>query len=288
MAGNLGSVPSSFLRRTSSNSSRAHSSTCKQLTRSVSVKVYPSARQAPPNPNRGPKSAPEPRHDCSASITSYRLWGVRVSPLSAGGEGLCKAQSWLLNRPGKQAEGSQTQIGPFSCHRSTCSGHYQLSVLPQMEPWGSRLRIWKFKYKVVRFRIKRYMTLAVGFTSGSRPPKATSPLDWARTADTRDNGRSRASRIAHTNPGQSRRLQKLLCLISCLPASGVHTSGEQRDLRPPQFRNFRVGKRSWINAQRQANQKGHTWYRGRLLCSSDITRSGILATGRLLGGRRLG
>ena len=266
------SVPSSFLYRTSSNSSRAHSSTCKQLTRSVSVKVYPSPRHAPPHPDRGPKSAPEPRHDCSASITSYRLWGVRVSPLSAGGEGLCKAQSWLLNRPGKQAEGSQTQIGPFSCHRSTCSGHYQLSVLPQMEPWGSRLRIWKFKYKVVRFRIKRYIKLAVGFTSGSRPPKATSPLDWARTADTRDNGRSRAGRIAHTNPGQSRRLQKLLCLISCLPASGVHTSGEQRDLRPPQFRNFRVGKRAWINAQRQANQKGHTWYRGRLLCSSDIPR----------------
>ena len=168
----VGSVPSSFLHRTSSNFSRAHSSTCKQLTRSVSVKVYPSPRQAPPNPNRGPKSAPEPRHDCSASITSYRLWGVRVSPLSAGGEGLCKAQSWLLNRPGKQAEGSQTQIGPFSCHRSTCSRHYQLSVLPQMEPWGSRLRIWKFKYKVVRFRIKRCIKLAVGFTSGSRPPKS--------------------------------------------------------------------------------------------------------------------
>ena len=73
--------------------------------------------------------------------------GVRVSPLSAGGEGLCKARSRLLNRPGKLAEGIQQQLGSFSCHYSAFTGYYFLYTLPRSVPWGKRFRLWKFRYK---------------------------------------------------------------------------------------------------------------------------------------------
>ena len=88
--------------------------------------------------------------------------GVRVSPLSAGGEGLCKARSRLLNRPGKLAEGIQQQLGLFSCHYSTCSGHYLLYTLPRSVPWGNRFRLWKFKYRVVCLQKKRSRKLDAG------------------------------------------------------------------------------------------------------------------------------
>ena len=55
-------------------------------------------------PNCGPKSAPVP-YRSAVMPNSYGRRGVRVSPLSAGGEGLCKAQSRFLYRPGKPAEG---------------------------------------------------------------------------------------------------------------------------------------------------------------------------------------
>ena len=91
----------------------------------------------------------------SSPLATYRLRGVRVSPLSAGGEGLCKARSRLLNRPGKLAEGIQQQLGSFSRHCSTCSRHYLLHTLSRSVPWGNRFRLWKFKYRVVRFKKKR-------------------------------------------------------------------------------------------------------------------------------------
>ena len=42
------------------------------------------------------------------------------------------------------------------------------------------------------------------------------------------------------------------------------TPGLPCDGNPP---SLRTGKRAWIRAQRQANQHGHTWYRGRVLWS---------------------
>ena len=105
----------------------------------------PSPRRAQLQPNRGPKSAPEPHFVRPASLITYRLWGVRVSPLSAGGEGLCKARSRLLKRQGKLAEGIQQHLGSFSCHCSTCSVHHHLYTLSRLVPWGSRFRLWKFK-----------------------------------------------------------------------------------------------------------------------------------------------
>ena len=132
-----------------------HSITWQLFMRYSYCKTPPSPRRAKLQPNRGPKSVPEPYFGRPTPLATYRLRGVRVSPLSAGGEGLCKARSRLLNGPGKLAEGIQQQLGLFSCHCSTCSGHYLLHTLSRSVPWGNRFRLWKFKYRVVRFKKKR-------------------------------------------------------------------------------------------------------------------------------------
>ena len=112
--------------------------------------LSPRPRRTQMQPNRGPKSAPEPFYERPAPLATHRLRGVRVSPLSAGGEGLCKARSRLLKRPGKLAEGIRQQLGSLSCHVSTGSGHHHHTLSRRHVPWGKRFRLWRFRYKIVR------------------------------------------------------------------------------------------------------------------------------------------
>ena len=101
-------VPSSFLYRTSSNSSRAHSSTCKQLTRSVSVKVYPSPRHAPPHPDRGPNQV--------RARASSRLFCFNHIIQALGGEGFASFRrrrgtvqgAVLASQQAREASGRQS------------------------------------------------------------------------------------------------------------------------------------------------------------------------------------
>ena len=140
--------------------------------------IYPPRpRRTQMQPNRGPKSAPEPFYERPAPLATHRLRGVRVSPLSAGGEGLCKARSRLLKRPGKLAEGIRQQLGSLSCHVSTGSGHHH-HTLSRHVPWGKRFRLWRFRYKIVRFKKRRSRKLRTGTASNSHtPPYAvTAPL----------------------------------------------------------------------------------------------------------------
>ena len=116
-----------------------HFMTWQPFMRYSYCKHPPSPRRAHVQPNRGPKSAPEPCCRRLFPLPIYRRRGVRVSPLSAGGEGLCKARSRLLNRPGQPAEGVHKQLGSFSCHCSTCSGHDSLITPSQSVPWGQQV-----------------------------------------------------------------------------------------------------------------------------------------------------
>ena len=101
---------------------------------------FPDTRFISEPPIRGPKSAPAPyRHAVIPDLS--RRWGVRVSPLSARGEGLCRAQPRFLQRPGKQAEGIQIQLGRFSYPRSTFDFPYPTKGPAQPAPWGRRFRL---------------------------------------------------------------------------------------------------------------------------------------------------
>ena len=173
-----------------------HSITWQLFMRYSYCKTPPSPRRAKLQPNRGPKSVPEPYFGRPTPLATYRLRGVRVSPLSAGGEGLCKARSRLLNRPGKLAEGIQQQLGLFSCHCSTCSGHYLLHTLSGSVPWGNRFRLWKFKYRVVRFKKKRSRKSDVGTVSGSHRQFAVVIRGQYSTVDTWAPGRPPPCRAA--------------------------------------------------------------------------------------------
>ena len=237
----------------------------------------PSPRRAQLQPNRGPKSAPEPHFVRPASLITYRLWGVRVSPLSAGGEGLCKARSRLLKRQGKLAEGIQQQLGSFSCHCSTCSVHHHLYTLSRLVPWGSRFRLWKFKYRVVRFKKKRSRGLHAGIVSGSYRQLAGIIRGSDSAEDTWAQGRPHSCRAAPAGLGRPRRFQLLVLLFSCLPVHGMGAAQEPLGTGPSHPHASCVGKRAWIKAQRQACQQGQTWYRGRVVWSADVPRHPAIA-----------
>ena len=238
----------------------------------------------PPNPmrtqlqpNRGPKSAPEPCFERQASLTTNRLRGVRVSPLSAGGEGLCKAQSGLLKRPGKLAEGIQQQLGLFSCHYYEGSGHHHLYTLSRSVPWGSRLRLWKFKYRVVRFKKKRSRKMQAGTASGSHTQSAGVIRGRSSAVDTWAQGCHPSCRAGSANSGRPRRFQLLVLLLSCTPTRGTGTAQEPPGMGRSLTQASRGGKRAWIKAQRQACQQGHAWYRGRVVWSTDIPHHAAIA-----------
>ena len=204
----------------------------------------PSPRRTQLQPDRGPKSAPEPYFERPASLTAYRLWGVRVSPLSAGGEGLCKARSRLLKRPGKLAEGIQQQLGSLSCHYSTCSGHYHLYTLSRSVPWGSRFRLWKFKYRVVRFKKKRSRKLHAGIVSGSHRQFAVIIRGRNSAVDTWAQSRPPSCRAAPAGSDRPRRFQLLVFLFRCLPAHGMGTAQEPPDMGQSLPHAFSRGKAS--------------------------------------------
>ena len=137
------------------------------------------------------------------------------------------ARSRLLNRPGKLAEGIQQQLGSFSCH---CSGHYLLHTLSQSVPWGNRFRLWKFKYRVVRFKKKRSRKLDVGTVSGSHRQFGVVIRGQYSAVDTWAPGRPPPCRAAPAGSGRPGRFQLLIFLFSCIPAHG--TGAAQEPPRP--------------------------------------------------------
>ena len=156
MAGHLGSVILAMSRTVPWNTLRIlpgdYSSSSDNMQRlfrtSTCQSIRPRCRRSSTSPNRGPKSAlaPESRasHQCQG-----RRQGVRVSSLSAGDEGLCKAQPIFPAVPGKPADGNHIQLGDVSyssfAHTLKCA---QPKV--QLTPVGHRFRLWRFRYKLVR------------------------------------------------------------------------------------------------------------------------------------------
>ena len=227
-------------------------------------------RQITLRPNRGPKSAPEPRFDCPAQLTINGLRGVRVSPLSAGGEGLCKARSRLLKRPGKLAEGIQQQLGFLSCHRHAGSWHRHLHTLSRSAPWGNRLRLWRFKYKFIRFMKRRHR----------RKPADIASLSSTQCAGTNRGHRSAADVLTPAcypscgarpaSLGGLRRLPLLVLLLNCTPMRGTGTAHAPQNMGRSLPQAPQRVKRAWLRAQCQACLQGHAWYRGRVVWSTDV------------------
>ena len=209
-------------------------------------------------PIRGPKSAPAPyRHE--ATPDSSRCGGVRVSPLSARGEGLCRAQPRFLQRPGKQTEGIHIQLGNFSYPRSTFDFPYPTKGPAQPAPWGRRFRLWRFRYKIVRRKLRK--------SRGSRTVKDDKILQHHRGTASNlqadvgrvEPGHPAARRGACVRKDRPRCTGLLALLLGCLPVQGAGvTPGLPGETNP---RHIRAGKRAWTRAQRQVNQQGHTWYR---------------------------
>ena len=195
---------------------------------------------------------------------------MRVSPFSAGGEGLCKARFLLLKRPGKLAEGIQQQLGFFFCRCSTCSRRFRLYSPSCSGPWGSRLRPWKFKYKLVRFRRKRFCQRIVGVASdphGAHTMVSRGQLAIRDSQGQRHTYSSRAMPARMSRPG---RLSFLIFISSCNSVCGMLPVGAPPGAAPIQPQASGGGKRAWIRAQRQASQQGYAWYRGRVIRSAEI------------------
>ena len=198
--------------------------------------------------------------------------GVRVSPLSAGGEGLCNAWSRLLTRPGKLAEGIQKQLGLFSCRYSAFTGYYFLYTLPRSVPWGKRFRLWKFRYRGIRSMKKRSRTLGAGAVSASQGQFEVVTWGQCPAVNTLTQERPPPCRAAPVFFGGQRRFQLLVFLFSCLG-----TTQESPGVGSFMTRAPRGGKKAWIKAQRQACQHGHTWYRGRILWSASVPHHPAMA-----------
>ena len=224
---------------------------------------HPRCNSVPPT--RGPKSAPAPyRHD--ATQQSHRRRGVRVSPLSAGGKGLCNARSRFLYAPGKLAEGIQKQLGVVPCLYSHSNWQKSPGKLSTVMPWGRRFRLWKFRYKVVRHKKKRHSkphTVAEEERHQPSRSEAKNKRTTSCQAAPYQLAQRRETLVSHGRPG---RIRLLALLLGCLPVPGVEGTtrlpGDENPL------GLRKGKQAWIRAQRQASQHGHTWYRGRLLWSA--------------------
>ena len=224
---------------------------------------HPRCNSVPPT--RGPKSAPAPyRHD--AVQKSHRRRGVRVSPLSAGGEGLCNARLRFLYAPGKLAEGIQKQLGAAPCLYSHSNWQQSPGIISSVMPWGRRFRLWKFRYKVVRHKKKRHSkphTVAEEERHQPSRSEANTERTTSCQAAPGQLAQRRETPVSHGRPG---RIRLFALLLGCLPVPGLAgTTGLPGGENPL---GLRAGKQAWRRAQRQASQHGHTWYRGRLLWSA--------------------
>ena len=227
--------------------------------------LHPNPRLTNSLPIRGPKSALEPYHTLLSSLVAGKLQGVRVSPLSAGGGGLCRAQPEFPSRPGKQAEGIHKQLGfspvsYFFVNPPNSPRRPDGSV-----PWGHKFRLWKFRYKVVKRRKKMSVRLKTRdqATHQKKGTQAKARQIAARKIAPR---RPDARSGMRTIQGAPRSLRLLIFLLSCPPANCVRIEpGQPGNMHPL---HIRVGKRAWLRAQKQANQQGYAWYRGRILCSN--------------------
>ena len=228
--------------------------------------LHPNPRLTNSLPIRGPKSALEPYHTLLSSLVAGKLQGVRVSPLSAGGGGLCRAQPEFPSRPGKQAEGIHKQLGfspvsYFFVNPPNSPRRPDGSV-----PWGHKFRLWKFRYKVVKRRKKMSVRLRETRDQATHQKKGNQAkarqIAARKIAPRRPDARSGMRTIQ----GAPRSLRLLIVLLSCPPANCVRIEpGQPGNMHPL---HIRVGKRAWLRAQKQANQQGYAWYRGRILCSN--------------------
>ena len=228
--------------------------------------LHPNPRLTNSLPIRGPKSALEPYHTLLSSLVAGKLQGVRVSPLSAGGGGLCRAQPEFPSRPGKQAEGIHKQLGfspvsYFFVNPPNSPRRPDGSV-----PWGHKFRLWKFRYKVVKRRKKMSVRLRETRDQATHQKKGNQAkarqIAARKIAPRRPDARSGMRTIQ----GAPRSLRLLIILLSCPPANCVRIEpGQPGNMHPL---HIRVGKRAWLRAQKQANQQGYAWYRGRILCSN--------------------
>ena len=271
MAGHLGSVILAMSRTVPWNTLRilpgdysSSSDNMQRLSRtSTCQSIRPRCRRSSTSPNRGPKSvlAPESRtsHQCQG-----RRQGVRVSSLSAGDEGLCKAQPIFPAVPGKPADGNHIQLGDVSyssfAHTLKCA---QPKV--QLTPVGHRFRLWRFRYKLVRNysrRKHRAPAPVVHHLEARLPPPRHRGQTEAREEQELYNAYPRRS----GGLGYNRGLATLVAGLGFFPTTGrgalVNTPGTTVATSISQPR-----KQAWIRAQQQASLHGQAWCRGRLVRS---------------------
>ena len=199
--------------------------------------LHPNPRLTNSLPIRGPKSALEPYHTLLSSLVAGKLQGVRVSPLSAGGGGLCRAQPEFPSRPGKQAEGIHKQLGfspvsYFFVNPPNSPRRPDGSV-----PWGHKFRLWKFRYKVVKRRKKMSVRLRETRDQATHKKKGNQAkarqIAARKIAPRRPDARSGMRTIQ----GAPRSLRLLIILLSCPPANCVRIEpGQPGNMHPLHIR----------------------------------------------------
>ena len=243
----------------------SYSSVNKQhfIRKSACQSIRPRYRRNHALPNRGPKSALAPDSQTSF-LRKCRRQGVRVSSLSAGGEGLCKAQPIFPAVPGKQADGNHLQLGDASyssfAHTLKCA---QPRV--QLTSVGHRFRLWRFRYKLVRKYIRRKRRApapAVYHLEARSPPQR-------QRGKTEERGEKKVCTVYSRRAGgirYNRGLATLAAVLGSLPTIGMGAPVNAPGMTIATS-NSQPRKQAWIRANQQASRYGHAWYRGRLVKS---------------------
>ena len=207
-------------------------------------------------PKRGPKSAPLP------ILTAPHLEylgkrGVRVSPLSAGGEGPTQSHLWIHTEPGKLAEGSQ--------HLTTCyngSSYAQTTAAfcscpaQGYRPWGRIFHRFRFRYLLSLRRRRRH---------SARPSLSlTEHTTAAPSAPARS---AKLGQLAAARPGAGRAL--LFSLLYFFLIEGVSGSPHPATQRLAATASV-ARKRAWIRVNRQAAAGRPAWYRHLIITEPQI------------------
>ena len=207
-------------------------------------------------PTRGPKSAP--LHILTAPRLEYLgKRGVRVSPLSAGGEGPTQSHLWIHTEPGKLAEGSQ--------HLTTCyngSSYAQTTTAfcscpaQGYRPWGRLFHRFRFRYLLSLRRRRRHSARpSLSLTVHT----AAAPSAPARSA--------KLGQLAAARPGAGRAL--LFSLLYFFLIEGVSGSPHPTTQRLAATASV-ARKRAWIRVNRQAAAGRPAWYRHLLITEPQI------------------
>ena len=207
-------------------------------------------------PTRGPKSAP--LHILTAPHLEYLgKRGVRVSPLSAGGEGPTQSHLWIHTEPGKLAEGSQ--------HLTTCyngSSYAQTTTAfcscpaQGYRPWGRLFHRFRFRYLLSLRRRRRHSARpSLSLTVHT----AAAPSAPARSA--------KLGQLAAARPGAGRAL--LFSLLYFFLIEGVSGSPHPTTQRLAATASV-ARKRAWIRVNRQAAAGRPAWYRHLLITEPQI------------------